>query len=39
MVHKINGDANTKCKIVKIFETCRKCLCDLVDICADCNIT
>ena len=35
MVHKINIDANAKCKIVKIWsKTCRKYLCDLVDICA-----
>lgn len=32
MVYKINSDANTKCKIVKIpSKTCRKYLCDLVD--------
>jgi len=34
MVYKINSDANTKCKIVKISKTCRKYLCDLADICA-----
>jgi len=35
MVYKINSDVNTKCKIVQISsKTCRKYLCDLVDICA-----
>jgi len=35
MVRKVNSDANTKCKIVKVWsKTCRKYLCDIVDICA-----
>jgi hypothetical protein len=35
MVYKINSDANTKCKIVKMSSrSCRKYLCDLADICA-----